>query len=280
METTATSSAACPHFTRANNQDVVTTNIEPVSVFVCGVQKGGTTSLFAHFCEHPALSAPSRKELHFFDDEARDWSSPDYSLLDAFFSPNDGARLRFEITPIYSFWPPSIGRIRTYNSSARLIFLFRDPFDRAWSQWCMEYARGQEQLPFSEAIREGRRRITNALPLGPEQRIFSYVERGFYTQQVRRVLEHFPRTQVLFLRSQDLLDHHPDTLTRIAEFLGIPRFPETGPKREHPRPDIQLPSKVTDDDLAYFAALVRDEICTFAQLTGIDVTDWRTMRGV
>lgn len=253
---------------------------KPISVFVCGVQKGGTTSLFAYFCEHSALSAPSRKELHFFDDETHDWSSSDHSVLDAFFSTNDGDRLRFDITPIYGFWPPSMGRIRTYNPFARLIFLFRDPFDRAWSQWCMEYARGHEKLLFSEAIREGRRRMINSPPLGPDRRVYSYVERGFYTQQVRRALEHFPREQVLFLRSQDLLDRHPAALARIAEFLDIPPFPETGPKREHPRPDIQLPSSATHEDLAYFAELVRDDVCTFAQLTGLDVTDWSTMREV
>jgi hypothetical protein len=144
----------------------------------------------------------------------------------------------------------------------------------------MEYARGYEKLTFSEAIREGRRRTINSPPLGSDRRIYSYVERGFYTQQVCRVLEHFPREQVLFLRSQDLLDHHPAALARIAEFLNIPPFPETGPKREHPRPDIQLPSKVTDEDRAYFAELVREDVCTFAQLTGIDVTDWPTMREV
>ncbi|MGH6848408.1 MAG: hypothetical protein ACREC0_13525, partial [Methylocella sp.] len=113
-----------------------------VSIFVCGVQKGGTTSLHAHFREHPALSPPNRKEIHFFADETQDWAAPDYTALHSFFATEDGDRFRFDVTPIYIFWPPSIERIRAYNPSAKLIFLFRDPFERAWSQWCMEYARG------------------------------------------------------------------------------------------------------------------------------------------
>jgi len=251
-----------------------------VSIFVCGAQKGGTTSLFSHFCEHPSLSPPSRKELHFFDEETFDWSLPDYSALDAFFPPDDGDSLRFDVTPIYGFWPPSIGRIHAYNPSAKLIFLFRDPFERAWSQWCMEYTRGNETLPFAEAIRAGRNRITNASPLAPNRRIYSYVERGFYAEQVRRVLALFPREQVLFLLSHNLRDHHSSTLARIAAFLNISPFPETGPKREHAHPDIALPSTVTKEDRALIAGLVRDDVRAFARLTGLDVNDWKTMKEV
>lgn len=252
---------------------------EKVSVFVCGVQKGGTTSLFAHFCEHAALCAPSRKELHFFDDESHNWSSPDYSVLNAFF-PSDDDRLRFDITPIYGFWPPSMARIRAYNPAAKLIFLFRDPLDRAWSHWCMEFARGNEELTFADAIREGRSRLLQIPPLAPELRVFSYIERGFYAVQVERVLHYFPRTQVLFLRSRDLLDHHALTLSRIAAFLDIEPFPETGPKREHRRPAIDFPSRVTDEDLAYAASLFCDDIGNFSRLAEIDVADWRTAKGL
>jgi hypothetical protein len=251
---------------------------KPVSIFVCGAQKGGTTSLFAYFSEHPSLSPPCRKELHFFDEESRDWSVPDYSILDSFFPSDDGEKLRFDMTPIYGFWPPSIGRIHAYNPMARLIFLFRDPFGRAWSQWCMEYARGNETLPFAEAIRAGRSRIIDLPPLAPDRRIYSYVERGLYAEQVRRALELFPREQILFLRSQDLLDHHNTTLARIAEFLNISPFPETGPKHEYPQPDIPSSLSATSEDRAFLADIFRDDVRAFARLTGLDVSDWTTMK--
>jgi hypothetical protein len=61
--------------------------VRKVDVFICGVQKGGTTSLFSYFCEHPRLvpprdkDRPRVKEPHFFDNEDLDWSSPDYRQL-------------------------------------------------------------------------------------------------------------------------------------------------------------------------------------------------------
>lgn len=245
-----------------------------VSIFVCGVQKAGTSSLHEHLREHPALSAPRIKELHFFDNEEMDWFYPDYNWLDAQFSPDDGDKPRLESTPIYAFWPPSIPRIHRYNRDARLIMSFRDPYERAWSQWCMEYARGLEKLPFSKAIREGRKRMRPESRLAREWRIYSYLERGFYAEQVERVLAHFPREQVLFLRSEDLRDNHTVTLARVAAFLGIPEFPESEPKREMKQVYTGLPSQKTEEDKTYVASLLGDDLKKFAQLTGLDVSNW------
>jgi hypothetical protein len=249
-----------------------------VSIFVCGVQKGGTTSLHGHLTEHSALSSPKRKETHFFDNERLDWTRPDYSILEAFFPHDDGERKRFDSTPIYAFWPPSIARIRAYNPAAKLIFLFRDPFDRAWSHWCMQYARGLETLPFAEAIRQGRQRMTDRSPLASEWRAYTYIERGLYGDQVRRSLTHFPRESVLFLKSNDLRNNHRVTLARIAAFLDITPFPDTGPKREHVRPQIALPSVPSEADRLLITHAVRDDLQDFAVLTGLDISDWATMR--
>jgi hypothetical protein len=250
---------------------------KPISIFICGVQKGGTTSLYSHLREHPALSAPSTKELHFFDDEGRDWSRPDYGVVDAYFASDDGDRNRFEATPIYCFWPPSIERIHAYNSAAKLIFLFRDPFERAWSQWQMEYARGDETVPFSVAIREGRHRLDGLSVLAPERRVFSYIERGFYAEQVIRVLRYFTRDQTLFLRSQDLFCDLVATLKRISEFLEIDVFPDTGPRHESKGSELLYSSGPSAEDRAYVSELVRGNVRAFSLLTGLDVSDWPTM---
>jgi hypothetical protein len=53
-----------------------------VSVFIGGVQKGGTSALHAYLARHPDLCPPPRKELHFFDDETRDWRWPCGGALD------------------------------------------------------------------------------------------------------------------------------------------------------------------------------------------------------
>ncbi|MFG1421102.1 sulfotransferase domain-containing protein [Roseixanthobacter liquoris] len=248
-----------------------------VSAFVCGVQKGGTTSLFEYLRAHPDLAAPNRKELHFFDNETIDWRQPDYGLLDSAFPPAD-ARLRFEATPISIFWPPAMARIRAYNPKAQLIVLFRDPYERAWSHWCMNYAGGREHMMFAESIREGRARLPADAPLARAWREFSYVERGYYASQVRRALAHFPAEQLLFLRSQDLAEDQDATLARVASFLGLNGFPPMAAKRACERPKMTWPCHPSEADHALISGLLAQELEAFADLTGIDVSGWPAMK--
>jgi hypothetical protein len=254
----------------------VTSNL--VDVFIAGVQKGGTTSLYLYFCDHPELIGPRVKETHFFDDETIDWSTPDYRILHEFY-PTDIAKGRlFDATPVYVFWPPSVARIKEYNRNARLVVLFRDPIERAFSHWCMEYGRGAETLPFASAIREGRRRLANLSPTDPAQRVYSYVERGFYARQALRLIEHFLPEQLLFLRSEDLRDRHDEVLTRIASFLGISSFGRSMPRRDFGRPNGLPPSSLTDDDITYLRDLFSSDLQRFATVTHVDVSHWLTVR--
>lgn len=254
-------------------------DVKLVSTFICGVQKGGTTSLYTHFCENPEFSIPSRKELHFFDDEERNWDIPDYSALHASFNSEDGYnKLRFEATPIYGFWPTALERIARYNPGAKLVFVFRDPFERAWSQWCMEWARGTETQLFADAIRRGRDRLKGKSPVAPEWRIHSYLDRGLYSAQVERALKFFPREQLLFLKSENLRDDHVSTLKRVSDFLNIAAFPDTGPKLEHARPNIALSASPTEADRGLVASFAQDDLVRFSSLTGLDVSEWPTMK--
>ncbi len=158
------------------------------------MQKGGTTALFDYLKDHPDLAMAPEKEVHFFDDEASvDWARPDYAAYHARFDP-DRPGLRGEATPIYIYWPGSIERIARYNPRAKLILLFRDPVERAWSHWRMERSRGAEALPFDVCIRQGRSRVDDPSAPG-HHRVHSYVERGFYGAQLTRLYRFFPQSR-------------------------------------------------------------------------------------
>lgn len=245
-----------------------------LDLVVPGVQKGGTTSLHAWLAGHPDFQAPRRKELHLFDDETRDWAVPPDADLDAWFDGPAEGRLRFDVTPVYVFWPEAMERIARYAPRVRLVCLFRDPIERAWSQWCMLHDRQQEPLSFSEAIREGRSRLPPDQPSAYAWREYSYVERGFYAPQVRRLQALFPPEQMLLLRSEDLADDHAATLARIAQFLGVRPFPDGPPKREHTRHTRYDGLSMTAQDRRLLADLYAPDLDAFARLTGLDVGHW------
>ncbi|MEP6565951.1 MAG: sulfotransferase domain-containing protein [Mesorhizobium sp.] len=242
---------------------------------VGGVQKAGTTSLFGYLIQHPQMATPSVKETHFFDDEAQNWSEPDYPRLESIFAEDIGIRIGFDVTPIYLFWPPSLERIKRYNPRIKLIFIFRDPIERAWSQWRMETDRQLEHLPFHLAIRQGRWRLKGVDQTDPAWRVYSYVERGFYARQLRRLFTLFPKENILLLRSLDLLNDHQDTLDSIARFLSIQPFPPLAPRTDHL--GRRRGNELRSEDVAYLREIFYDDTVEFSKLSGLSVSDWPTI---
>lgn len=241
-----------------------------LELIVGGVQKGGTTALARYLEAHPQLHVYANKEAHFFDNEARDWNLPADGEIAALYPDNRG-RVPVDVTPIYLFWPRALERIYAYNPDAKLVFIFRDPIERAWSQWRMSISRGWDTMPFSEAIREGGSRLNNHTSL----RVHSYVERGLYAVQLRRVFSIFPRKNVLLLRSQDMRREPTAGLQSIATLAGIAPFAQTAPMISFATPEDG--NILSAGDECYLRALFREDLAEFSLMSGIDVSNWLTM---
>jgi len=158
----------------------------------------------------------TRKELHFFD---REEENRDYKKYHANFKPKPQHRMIGEASPIYMYWETAPYRIWKYNRKMKWILALRNPIERAFSAWNMEINRGKEKLTFAEAIEKEPKRCREALPL--QHRIYSYVDRGFYAHQVRRLFTIFGKDNCLVLLNEDLRNDHKKTLRRVFEFLGV-----------------------------------------------------------
>ena len=195
-----------------------------IEAFVVGAQKCGTTALYTFLKEHPEIQMGLRKELHLFDNDQIDWTNPPIrEAMEQWYSEDIG--LRMDFTPSYMYWPNSIERIAEHNSKAKIIVMLRDPIDRAYSNWKMEHGRNADSVDFGTAIRNGRNRFDKV------DRIFGYVERGFYAEQLDRIYAHFPSEQILIVLQQELLDFHEDTLAKICLFLGCKPFVDCPPSQ-------------------------------------------------
>lgn len=243
-------------------------------LFIAGVQKAGTTSIDAVLRQHPRLQGPVIKETHVFDDETWDWSQDPAACLDSFYPPACPGCLRFEATPITSFWPAALERVKRYNAAARIVIILRDPIERAWSHWCMEKSRGAEILTFPDAIRQGRNRLQQDTG-GNAMRVFSYVERSLYLNQVQRAQALFPASQLLFLEFGKLILHPHDTVNRIAAFAGVEPFRHLRMSWLNSNPIRNTGPE--PQDTAYLQELLADDARQAAELAGIDASDWLTL---
>jgi hypothetical protein len=238
-----------------------------VAFIIAGVQKGGTTALFDYLGEEPGLSLSRAKEVHFFDDDAQDWATPDYGAYHAHFAAADD-RPRGEATPIYLYWPQSLERIRLYNPAMKLIVMLRDPVERAWSHWKMEYARGVETKAFAWCIREGRQRLFSGEPWGFDREV-SYVERGFYGEQLERLFGLFSREQVLVLKSGDLRGDPGAALRQVRAFLGLPKHQAPAAREVHVGREMDYGAEPTPEDIAHLRAVYARDAERLADLAGI-----------
>lgn len=236
-----------------------------VNFIVVGVQKAGTTALFDYLADDPAYAVSRTKEVHFFDDESVNWAAPDYGPYHAQFDWRRPA-IRGEATPIYIYWPRSLERIARYNPAARLIVMLRDPVERAWSHWKMETSRGVETAPFAWCIREGRRRLFERQPWGVDREI-SYVERGFYGEQLERLYSHFPHEHVLILQADDLRRAPNAALGRVSAFLGAPPPPHVDHREVHVGRDVG--AALADEDAAFLHEVYAEDMQRLTALSGI-----------
>ncbi len=245
---------------------------ERVQFFVAGVQKGGTTALDSILREHPSVQMARVKEVHHFDDEAIDWSAPDHSRLHAAFDWDAAGVVRGEATPITIYWPNALERLRRYQPRAKLIIGLRHPAFRAFSHWRMETKRGWDALPFRQAVgTEGRQRVHDAP--GGVHRVFSYVERGLYAGQVERLLTLFPRSQILFFRTERLWLEPGQVLHAVQDFIGVERR-LIAPRRYVVPLDSSDLGPIPAESRRMLGQVFAADIRRTAALSGLDLADW------
>jgi len=212
---------------------------------IAGVQKGGTTSLFSYLDQHPSLKLSRPKEVHFFDD--------DYSRGMRFYKryfPLKWHKVQTgEASPYYIFHPLVAARIKENLPNAKIIIVLRNPILRAYSHFHMQKRTGKEPLESFEAAIEAEaerlqgeeiKMIANPNYNSVNHKRFSYAARGMYFGQVKRWLRIFGKENILFIKSENLLENPEKELSKVYTFLGLKEeYPKSLQKKHvHSYPEI------------------------------------------
>jgi len=191
--------------------------------FIVGAQRSGTTYLARVLDEHPEIemAKPLDPEPKFFL-RADLPNVGKETYVSRYFGDKDGSAWRGEKSTSYCEHEEAIRRLAGWFPAARLLFLARDPVHRAYSNYLLSRRTGWESLPFAEAVRteEARRddfdrNLVSASP-------FAYLRRGIYITQLRMLLRHFDRRQVLILITEE-------TLGQSAAIAQVYRYLEVDP---------------------------------------------------
>lgn len=186
---------------------------------IIGAQKSGTSALDAYLRIHDGITMSTIKETHFFDNDSYFDRKPKYEILEEYYPKRQKNTLYGEATPIYLYWEPCMERLYNYNRKLKLVALLRNPINRAFSHWNMEFTRGFENRSFEESIKNEVCQIKNFEK--KQHPIKSYLQRGLYSEQIERVYRFFPKHQVLFLKYEDFQLSNQNSLKEVLDFLDV-----------------------------------------------------------
>jgi len=202
---------------------------------IIGSQKCGTTSLYDYICKHSDVYPAITKQIHYFDFnyEMKDrWYRAFFPLnLKKYFIKYllRKSFLTGEASPDYINHPYAPRRISQDLPNTKLIAIFRNPVERAYSNYQHNIRDKKENLSFEDALKEEENRTkTERMKLQENEfyysenfRQFQYVNRGKYIEEISEWLKLFSKEQLLILSTEELETNPSKVLEDIFSFLNI-----------------------------------------------------------
>jgi hypothetical protein len=225
-----------------------------------GAQKAGTSWLYAMLEKHPDILFPGGKEIHFWDyyyDNGLDWYYENF-LADAPATTRQG-----EITPAYSILEPEqITEIHDLFPHLRIIYILRNPVERAWSSALMALQRAE--MTIDEASEQW---------FIDHFRSKGSLRRGDYLRCLKNWLAIFPEDQLLVLRYEQISSCPRQLLDKAAQHIQV----DTGFFRQIP--DAELNKRIfggTGTPLRpslrlYLEELYRNQVSELSEFLGEDL---------
>lgn len=172
----------------------------------CGAGKSGTTSLYYYLSQHPQIYMAAAKEVHFFSRHFHEG----VSWYESHFTAGTGTPIIGEFSTSYMLDPAVPERIARVVPNTRLLFIFRNPIERAYSNYWFAVSIGTQdrQQTFSDAIRT-------------HTGYKKYIESGFYHQHLTRFLRYFSPKHIYVMITEEFKQDPIQQMAKCYDFLGI-----------------------------------------------------------
>ena len=191
-------------------------------MIIAGAPRCGTSWLYEVADRHPRIemAKPRRPEPKFFLDDTIYARGLDYYSR-TWFDAIAPDKIAGEKSTNYLESAAAARRIREHLPAVKLIFMLRNPVERAFSNYRWSKMNGLEAEDFDTAldleasgVRETPAHLQFARP-------FDYLARGLYRKLLEPWFERFAREQILCLRYEDIAADAGSLAVRLHRFLGV-----------------------------------------------------------
>ena len=196
--------------------------------FIVGAAKAGTTSLYKYLNQHPHVYFSPIKEPNYYCSDidvsnfTRDYRDRLISDIDAYFKQpslpemhlahitkwehycnlfkgvdNQTAIGEASVSYLYSI--SAARNIKESIPDAKIIIILRNPIERAYSHYLMDFRNGMTLLPFRKALDNDIMQKQKGWG-----RSYLYVELGMYYEQVKRYIDLFDKEHLRIYLYEDM----------------------------------------------------------------------------
>ena len=241
-----------------------------------GAPRCGTTWLYRALDRHPDIymARPIKPEPKFFlVDELYEKGVDHY--IATWFPDLGGKRLAGEKSANYLESEAAAARMHRCAPDLKLVFMLRNPVDRAFSNYLWSRMNGLESEDFATALRLEAERESSVPERWRHARPHALFSRGLYARMLRPYLRLFPRERILCLRFDDLTHRPADLLVRVHRFLEMPeRAGDAGGLGEVNRADGSGTEAVPADVRRRLEAAYAQPNRELVELLGPDWAGW------
>jgi len=218
---------------------------------ICGAQKSGTSTLHEYLSQHPEICTSNTKEVRFFDFDCIYKKGTGW--YEKYFEKCDRNKVVGEASPSYMNIPQAPRRMNETIPHSKLIFILRNPVDRAYSNYWHSVRKGRENLSFEKAIKREEKRVKKSSYNSKESsyniRHFSYLERGKYAKHIKRFFQFYSEEQIKILIFENFKEEPIKHIQDVYRFLGVDDSftPQKQKKNVGKRPVIPILQKLAHD---------------------------------
>ena len=187
-------------------------------IFIVGAPKAGTTSLFHYLDAHPDIRMSSEKEPNYFSDKELSEQGLYYgtSRIDTLekynklFTEKKEYQILGEASVSYLFYPEVPQRIKDYNPKSKIIIMLRNPLERAFSHYLMDYRLGLTSESFEFEFNK-------KIGLNFQQ----YFLLGNYYSQIKRYFDVFGKENIHIIWYSHFKKNTLSEVEKVFDFLNL-----------------------------------------------------------